>query len=150
MQSNWDCYILVLQVNRLIEVHLRGLKITLNPGMYFYVGSGKGAGGALARLIRHLSGDKQMHWHIDQLTSNKHVEIKGFYLVRSGLCDCESSISQGLINYMDYVEGFGSTDKPRDKSHLFKCMSELEVCLHRVYMIIENDQCLVEATYAST
>ncbi len=36
-------------------------------GYYIYVGSAMGNGGLRARVGRHLSGQKKMHWHIDYL-----------------------------------------------------------------------------------
>ncbi|MEM3913194.1 MAG: GIY-YIG nuclease family protein [Desulfurococcaceae archaeon] len=147
--SNWSCYILVLHVSSELRIASGKFVATLRPGFYFYVGSGKKPGVLLARLIRHMSKSKRIRWHIDLLTINPHVEIKGFYLINSSSTDCESSISQILAGNLEFIKGFGSTDKPRDKSHLFICDGNLEDCLQHVYSMIENAPFIGEIVYAS-
>jgi Uri superfamily endonuclease len=53
---------LSLQVGRLGTIHLPS-------GLLVYVGSALGSGGLRARLHRHLTRDKRLHWHIDTLSA---------------------------------------------------------------------------------
>lgn len=136
--NHWNCYVLVLHLLKNVNIRLSKHAVTLDPGLYFYVGSSRRPGIVFARLTRHLSKSKRIHWHIDQLTTSPYVEIKGFYLIDSSSTNCESLISHLLAGNLSFIKGFGSTDKPRDKSHLFTCNNTLEECLHYVYNIIEN------------
>ena len=68
-------YILIVKVNfnKTLNIGKIG-KFTFKGGYYFYIGSSFGPGGLRARLNRHLSQHKNLHWHIDYLV--KHGQIK--------------------------------------------------------------------------
>lgn len=61
-------YILVLEMRR--GGTLRSgpfLPLVFPSGLYLYCGSARGPGGIRARVGRHLSGGRSLHWHIDHL-----------------------------------------------------------------------------------
>ncbi|RMG82062.1 MAG: GIY-YIG nuclease family protein [Bacteroidetes bacterium] len=68
-------YVLVVKVNfnKTLSIGKLG-KFTFIVGYYFYIGSSFGPGGLRARLNRHLSQHKNLHWHIDYLV--KYGQIK--------------------------------------------------------------------------
>lgn len=43
-------------------------------GYYVYIGSAMNS--LVARINRHLSNDKKMHWHVDYLLNNENSEIR--------------------------------------------------------------------------
>lgn len=62
-------YILLLELKRKssdIKIG-RKLEVSLEPGLYSYVGSALGPGGLVTRLRRHASKSSIKHWHIDYL-----------------------------------------------------------------------------------
>ncbi|MCE4606866.1 MAG: DUF123 domain-containing protein [Desulfurococcales archaeon] len=89
----------------------------LPGGIYVYIGSAWGPGGLGARVSRHLSVDKRIHWHIDWLTSDPRCELIGVYLFPSA--KGESSLYNLLAGISEcIIPGFGSSDDPRAKCHL--------------------------------
>ena len=66
------------------------------------------------RIARHLSKDKNLHWHIDYLLANEQTNI--IKVTKSELreCDLNTDVKGKII-----VEGFGNSDcKENCKSHL--------------------------------
>jgi histidyl-tRNA synthetase len=86
---------------------------TLTPGRYVYCGSAKGGGGIAARLGRHMRREKRTHWHVDQLTCAGTT--LGAWAVPGG---DECALNEELAVLPIPLEGFGSTDCPRCKSHM--------------------------------
>jgi Uri superfamily endonuclease len=58
-----------------------------------------------ARVARHLSRDKTLHWHIDYLLGAPAARIVG--VRRSRACECAVNRSTGGVIV---VPGFGATD----------------------------------------
>ncbi len=114
-------YMLIIEVIKPITLMINRRKYLLDKTHLIYVGSACGPGGLSARISRHLRKDKKIHWHIDQITSLDHARIKAICLLPLAPSIYESIISGFLADVLDYVPRFGSTDKPRDKSHLFIC-----------------------------
>ncbi|MEM4751418.1 MAG: DUF123 domain-containing protein [Desulfurococcaceae archaeon] len=144
---DWNCYVLVLEVMCDIEAKLARSSVILKPGVYLYIGSSRGPGGALARIIRHVSSSKKAWWHVDSLTLSPCCALKGFYLLNSACKDCELEVSQRLARLFSYVPGFGSADKPQSPSHLFICSEDYENCTCKVYGILERIECVVDVIY---
>ncbi len=132
-------YVLVLNIRCNTIVSTRGSKsFRIDKGYYLYIGSARGRGGIRARVTRHLRKDKKLFWHIDYLLSNNCVKVAGvYYKVLEKNIDLESIIAERLVEKLEYIEGFGCSDKKRDKSHLFRCGSTLEEC-RRVFEEIIN------------
>ena len=145
--SGWNTYILVIKVGEQVELSIRGRVVGVEPGLYLYVGSAKGRGGALPRIVRHISRVKKKRWHIDYLTMERRVNILGFFLIQSIRGDCESTLSRLLAMEYPYIPGFGSSDKPSDPSHLFICRSGVLDCIIGVYSIVEKADCAGELVF---
>ena len=77
-------------------------------GKYAYVGSAMN--GLDARVHRHLSNDKKMHWHIDHLL--RYAHNKEAFLIHSDIdIECKiNSIVGSLPGSKALVKGFGSSD----------------------------------------
>jgi Uri superfamily endonuclease len=115
-KSDKGAYILEFRLEQPLEVQVGKLGlIRFEPGWYYYVGSAMN--GLKSRLQRHIDGTGKLHWHIDYLRrklppsriwyviTDKHAERQIAELVSS---KCES----GVI-------GFGCSDDPASKTHLF-------------------------------
>ena len=90
-----------------------------SPGLYFYAGSANGPGGIQARCRRHLRKNKQLHWHIDWLTSQA-AEL--WILAFPGASEC--ALMDILIGEPDtyaVFPKFGSSDCNRCSTHLILC-----------------------------
>lgn len=82
-------------------------------GYYYYVGSA--LNNLEARITRHLSQEKKIHWHIDYLLKQATIE-NIYYKITTKKEEC--SIAQNLATKLDNIPHFGSTDCTC-KSHLF-------------------------------
>ncbi|MCY0868318.1 MAG: GIY-YIG nuclease family protein [Desulfurococcus sp.] len=133
-----SCYILVSRIQSPIRIAFKKGYLELAPGAYFYVGSARGSCDVIHRVLRHLSPSKKLKWHIDLLTVNSSVEAIGFFMVKYTGGDCESTLSFILSEKFNGIEGFGCTDKPGDRSHLYACTGILDECLHVLYEILEE------------
>lgn len=149
MLGKWNCYVLALKLRCSVRVRISRKTVEIEPGVYFYVGSSKGRGGAIARLTRHLLKNKRIHWHVDQLTTSECCEVIGFYLLNSNCVDCELCIAKAMAKYLDYTPYFGSTDKPRSPSHLFKCRSAVDQCVYLAYELLNSLGCVRSVIYGT-
>jgi endonuclease-3 len=86
----------------------------LKKGYYFYVGSAKK--NMKQRLLRHLSNDKKLFWHIDYLLTNKKANLKEIYATK---LEVEKEVAKEMSSFLKAVEGFGNSDDKENKSHLF-------------------------------
>ena len=76
-------------------------------GYYVYIGSAMNS--LVARINRHLSDDKKLHWHIDYLLENKSSEIRDILFNISDKrieCDLASTIAENG----EEVPKFGCSD----------------------------------------
>lgn len=89
-----------------------------------YVGSAMGSGGLKARVERHLSDNKKVHWHIDHLLMAKGgkekskkrgnegkrvATVRNVYVIPTGeQVECEAA--GRLLEQFEVVGRFGSTD----------------------------------------
>ncbi|BBU60641.1 hypothetical protein MSC49_05760 [Methylosinus sp. C49] len=106
-------YALLIALSRPLEASAGRCAATLAPGLYLYCGSAKGPGGLRARLGRHMRQGKRRRWHIDQLT--EAGESLGAWITEAkGECDLVAALSALPVP----LEGFGSSDCPRCRSHL--------------------------------
>ncbi|MCC6024861.1 MAG: GIY-YIG nuclease family protein [Desulfurococcaceae archaeon] len=144
----WNCYVLAVESRETCSVSLGERPVVLGPGVYFYVGSARGPGGALARVARHLSRTKRVWWHIDRLLACPGINVRAVYLLRAERCDCEFEVSSALRRVLLGIPGFGASDKKRDYSHLYECSDDLADCLVRVYELLESVACISEVLYA--
>lgn len=96
-----------------IEIGKRLRKINFDKGHYVYVGSAMNS--LEARLNRHLSDEKKIHWHVDYLL--KQTEITDIiYNESTRKIECE--LSQYLSTKTDGIKDFGCSDCDCE-SHLY-------------------------------
>jgi len=143
----WNCYVLVIELRDPCSVVVSGERVVLDSGVYLYVGSAMGAGGALSRIARHLSVEKKIWWHIDRLLACPSSTVRGVFLVRAENCDCEVEVSRVFREELGGIPGFGSSNKRQNYTHLYTCKEVVE-CASRVYNLLENVKCIVDIVYA--
>lgn len=130
--ENYDCYVLVAISKRELRVKTRRRQFNVPSGTLLYVGSGM-RGRALSRVLRHLAVSGRPFWHIDYLLSSSEVRPIGAILVKHGGEECEAHLAQLLRRLYEPVEGFGCSDRPEDRAHLFVCRDEWVECAKRVF-----------------
>ncbi|WP_245275822.1 GIY-YIG nuclease family protein [Methylosinus sp. sav-2] len=106
-------YALLIALSHPLEASAGRRAATLAPGLYLYCGSAKGPGGLRARLGRHMRQGKRRRWHIDQLTEAGE-SLGAWISLEKGECDLVAALSALPVP----LEGFGSSDCPRCRSHL--------------------------------
>ena len=111
--SESGAYALLVALDAPLRVRAGGRDATLAPARYVYCGSAKGPGGLAARLARHMRREKRAHWHVDQLT--RAGRVLGAW-VFPGRSECE--VNDALAGFPTPVEGYGSSDCKRCRSHL--------------------------------
>jgi Uri superfamily endonuclease len=91
----------------------------LQPGVYGYVGSARGAGGLAARLGRHIAGSGRSRWHVDHLRRLAAVETAWWALTDSPAAEdaCAAAL-EALPGLVPSAPGFGASDTRR-MTHLF-------------------------------
>ena len=106
-------YQLFINLSQNIEIQIGKLSLfTFPKGTYVYTGSAKR--NIDTRITRHLSEDKNLHWHIDYLLANKQTII--IKVIKSELSECDLN---GHVKGKIIAKGFGSSDcKENCKSHL--------------------------------
>ena len=115
-------YSIGIQLTNPIEVNIRTNSYRLEAGTYVYTGSALGRSSNLrARISRHLSVGKRVHWHIDQITNSKHASV--FLIVFSKTSQKEECrVNQAITEIAQGeapVPGFGSSDcRSGCESHL--------------------------------
>lgn len=90
-------------------------QIEFKKGYYIYVGSAMNS--LKARINRHLSDEKKLHWHADYLLKNKNTEIvEVIFNISSKKIECE--LSKKISEKTASITGFGCSDC-ECKSHLY-------------------------------
>ena len=107
-------YTLVIKLieDKTVQVGALG-DLDFEKGYYVYVGSAQN--GLEARIDRHLSDEKKIHWHIDYLL--KESEIIKIY-VSDGDREEECRVAEYFESSIDTVDDFGCSDC-KCVSHLF-------------------------------
>ena len=78
-------------------------RFTFEKGQYLYTGSARR--NMRQRLLRHLSGQKTLHWHIDYLLAAKSAKITAISLAAKSECIINQSVKATVP-----VPGFGASD----------------------------------------
>lgn len=119
LSSQAGTYVLVLRVNRLVQVPIGKLGcFSLQRGFYLYCGSAFGPGGVRSRVLRHIKQGKALRWHIDYLREQSElVEVWLTYHPEKLECSWAYLLSQ-QTGVTCPIAGFGSSDC-RCSSHLF-------------------------------
>ena len=108
-------YSLIIELKKDISIKVGALgKINFKKGTYAYIGSAQN--NLEARVKRHLSNNKKIHWHIDYFLLNKHTKvIKVLYKNSTKECKLAKEFSKNNLA----IEKFGCSDC-KCSSHLFK------------------------------
>ena len=112
-------------------------KINFKKGNYVYVGSAMNS--LNARINRHLSEEKKLHWHIDYLLKNQNSEIADIiYNISTKKIECE--LSREISSKCEGIAGFGCSDC-NCESHLyyFKNRNKAIECVKKAYDSIAMD-----------
>lgn len=115
-------YVLLVELAAPLEARAGKVCATLTPGRYLYCGSAKGPGSLRARLGRHMRRGKTRRWHIDQLTESGRV--LGAWVAPDG---DECALVTMLAHLPAPLDGFGSSDCPRCRSHLLRWASGAKI-----------------------
>lgn len=126
-------YCLLIRVGKPSYLNVGSLgRVKIKVGYYVYVGSAFNS--LEARIRRHLSRDKRIHWHIDYLLAHENVRIDDV-IFTSDERHLECLISKALEN-PGSIEGFGCSDC-RCKSHLHY-YSDLGVAKNAILNVMEE------------
>jgi len=129
------CYCLMISLNdtQTIKIGKLGI-IKFKKGCYVYVGSAMNS--LEARLARHLSEDKKLHWHIDYLL--RKSEITDIIYNENRKVECE--LSRYISARTESVENFGCSDCGCESHlHYFKNRNEAIECVEDAYDSIATD-----------
>ncbi|MBP3791220.1 MAG: GIY-YIG nuclease family protein [Methanobrevibacter sp.] len=109
------CYCLIIKLDHTCEIKIgkRLGKLKFEDGHYVYVGSALNS--LTARLNRHISNEKKMHWHVDYLL--KKSEITDI-IYNESTKKIECNLSQYLSQNSKGVKNFGCSDCDCE-SHLY-------------------------------
>ena len=110
------CYCLIISMKKSDKLPIGNLYQCHNfkKGWYVYIGSAMNS--LVARINRHLSDDKKMHWHIDYLLDNENTEIRDvLFNVSDKKIECE--LANLIAEDGEEIPKFGCSDC-NCKSHL--------------------------------
>ncbi|MEM8950279.1 MAG: GIY-YIG nuclease family protein [Pseudomonadota bacterium] len=111
-------YLLLIDLDRSVELPPRFRDQRLPEGHYVYAGSAYGPGGIRARCRRHLGRPSKRRWHIDWLTSAA-TSVRAIPFPGGSECALIDVLSKRPE--VDYpIRGFGSTDCGRCQAHLVR------------------------------
>ena len=131
LSSRAGCYNLIISLKRKKTIRVGKLGVASFPrGTYVYTGSAMNGLGA--RLGRHLSREKKLHWHIDYLLTQREARIERIILYSPAPdqeCRQNHRIA-GLPGATVILKNFGASDcKAGCGSHLFYFASDAGVNL---------------------
>jgi Uri superfamily endonuclease len=116
---NTGSYQLHIYINKDIEIKIGQLG-TFQFKMGYYIYTGSAMRNLCQRIMRHLSKNKKMRWHIDYLLANNEVSISKVLIYPSNKreeCLKNSELLEN-VNYSVPVIGFGSSDCKKCPAHL--------------------------------
>ena len=121
------CYCLIIYVKRKSQIKV-GKKlgpIEFKKGIYVYIGSAMNS--LEARLNRHLSDNKKLHWHVDYLLKDDNCKIIDIIYNIDKKVEC--NISQHLKTHAVGIKNFGCSDC-NCESHLYYFKNRSEAIEH--------------------
>ena len=121
------CYCLIIYVKRKSQIKV-GKKlgpIEFKKGIYVYIGSAMNS--LEARLNRHLSDNKKLHWHVDYLLKDDNCKIIDIIYNIDKKVECD--ISQHLKTHAVGIKNFGCSDC-NCESHLYYFKNRSEAIEH--------------------
>ncbi|MEE0936384.1 MAG: GIY-YIG nuclease family protein [Methanobrevibacter sp.] len=125
------CYCLIINMKKdsKIKIGRKLGKIEFRQGYYVYVGSAMNS--LIARIERHLSDDKKMHWHVDYLLKNAEISD---VIYNQSKRKIECDLSRHISTQAEGIKDFGCSDCECE-SHLyyFKTKKEAVECVESAY-----------------
>ncbi|MBU0474389.1 MAG: GIY-YIG nuclease family protein [Bacteroidetes bacterium] len=119
--SNSGVYVLELFAEKVFSVSINKFKNTVFPkGYYYYIGSAQK--NLKSRIERHFKREKNIHWHIDHLTTHQNMKTLASYVIIDAEKHVEAELANNFNNYFNSkiaIEGFGNSDTKETKTHLF-------------------------------
>ena len=125
LEGRKGAYLLLLALDRPLDLAIRGRPASLAPGLYAYCGSAYGPGGLAARLSRHLRPGKKPHWHIDRLTAAGRV-VAAYAQPGGSECALLAAL-QAAPETSIPLPGFGSSDCRSCPAHLVELPADAEL-----------------------
>lgn len=118
-------YVLIVQIPKRLRLFLKSIgSITLDSGIWMYIGSAMGHGSTNLenRIKRHFRKEKKIHWHIDYLLASKVQLLAAIWAESQEPIECD--IAQALEKQKEFTRGprkFGASDCVRGCfTHLFQ------------------------------
>jgi sugar fermentation stimulation protein A len=131
-------YVLLMNIVRPVIVETGSLgRLHFGKGVYAYVGSA--LSGLEPRISRHLSKRKKnMHWHIDYLTSSPYASIE-YVIMGETSKGVECKVSKAIASkpFSNEVPAFGSSDCSCN-SHLYRLDSSIDESLQELKRIFSS------------
>ncbi|MCD6428991.1 MAG: GIY-YIG nuclease family protein [Desulfurococcales archaeon] len=113
-------YVLVISILKGISANIKSLgTVTFKPGTYIYIGSAN-VKNPLARVLRHFKKNKKIKWHIDYLTAAPETRIMTAIVCYGLTEEAIYDIVSRLVFVSAAAKRFGSTDRRKHLTHLFK------------------------------
>lgn len=127
------CLIINLKNDSKIKIGKKLGNIEFKKGYYVYVGSAMNS--LTARIDRHLSDYKKMHWHVDYLLKKAEVSDVIYNQSRRKI---ECDLSKYISTQSEGIKNFGCSDCECE-SHLyyFKNKKEAIECVESAYDSID-------------
>ena len=101
------CLIISMKKSEKLNIGHLHQDYKFKKGYYVYIGSAMNS--LVARINRHLSDDKKMHWHIDYLLESEHSEIREvIFNVSDKKIECD--LASAIAENGDGIPKFGCSD----------------------------------------
>jgi len=124
---NSGVYLLEIFASEQFKVEIDAFKEKIfQPGYYYYSGSAQK--NLEQRVERHQQESKNVHWHIDHVTSIPTNKIKAIFLFEGANKNFECALIKELTENFRLkiaAKGFGNTDCKRCLSHLLYCKQRM-------------------------
>ena len=101
------CLIISMKKSEKLNIGHLHQDYKFKKGYYVYIGSAMNS--LVARINRHLSDDKKMHWHIDYLLKSEHSEIRDvLFNISDEKIECD--LASAIAENGDPIPKFGCSD----------------------------------------
>lgn len=107
------CLIINMKRKKTMKIGKKLGNIDFKKGSYVYVGSAMNS--LTARINRHLSDKKKLHWHVDYLLTNAEI-TDVIYAESTRKIECK--LSDYMSKQTSGIKGFGCSDCDCE-SHLY-------------------------------
>lgn len=124
---NSGTYLLEIFASEPFQVDIENFSGRVFPAGYYYY-SGSAQKNLIARVERHQQETKNVHWHIDHLTSIPTNKIKTVFLFENAKKNFECEVIRELTENFRLriaAKGFGNSDCRRCQSHLLYCKQKM-------------------------